>query len=369
MSKLRELVPPALRPLVPPVFDRTKPEEPRATCDDCAMCAKSDASEEERLGAFRPDAKCCTFHPTLPNYAVGGVLSGDDPEGDEGRRRLRAKIAARHGVGPFWLRPPRIQRVFLQATRGSFGRSRKLLCPFFTDDGRCAIWSHREAVCSTWYCKHDTGATGRHFWMALKNWLLYMERKLAGWAALEIAPGMKDDPVQRLEITLDDLEDRRPSDEEHAAMWGEWAGREEEFYRACHARVASLDARRFLEIVQDRRANMLLASVADEHDAVTAPKLAERLVPARLLWRKKREGGESVVTYSSFDPQFMSDALARLIGAIREGETVDAFIARMRREEGRDVPRALLVKLQNFEILVPPDHEKAATADDEDARR
>lgn len=355
---LRDLVPPGLRPLLPPVFDRAKPDEPRATCDSCAMATK-DESEDERNG-FLPDAKCCTFHPTLPNFYVGGLLADENPEGEEGRRRVRTKIAERHGVTPFWIRPPRKTRVFMDATRlSSFGKSKKLLCPYFTADGRCSIWHHREAVCSTWYCKHDRGAAGRRFWMALKDWLIYMERKLSFWAGNEVDPSVKDDGLPRLRITLDDLEDRAPSDDEQRSMWGAWFGREEEFYRECHARVMGLDPQRFIQIVQDKDANMLLAQVADTHDGVTAPRLATHLVPARYLWRKQRDKGESVVTYSNFDAQFVSDALGRLIAEIREGESVDDFIARMRREKGYDVPRALMQKLQDFEVLVPPGHEKA----------
>ena len=43
------------------------PVETRATCNDCAMCDKGAANVKEELtaGFFRPDIKCCSYHPTV----------------------------------------------------------------------------------------------------------------------------------------------------------------------------------------------------------------------------------------------------------------------------------------------------------------
>src|SRR4051812_30061729 len=113
---LRSILPPILEPLLPETFDRPAIDEPRATCSSCAMCEEA-KNLPAPTGHFRADAKCCTFHPALPNYLLGGLLSDPDPSLEEGRRRVREKIAGRIGVTPQWLSPPRKLRVFLEAAR------------------------------------------------------------------------------------------------------------------------------------------------------------------------------------------------------------------------------------------------------------
>lgn len=364
---LRDLAPPGLRHLLPPVFDRPKPNEPHATCDDCAMCKDEDPNADkikmtalEKSQTFRPDAKCCTYHPTLPNFYVGELLADKDPANDEGRKRVRQKLGERHGVSPFWLRGSRKTRVLLSASRfQGFGKSKALLCPFYTDDHRCSIWPFREAVCSTWYCKHEKGATGRFMWMALKDWLIHIERRLVGWATNEVDPTLADDPMNGARMSLNDIEGKPPSDEEYATMWKDWRGREEELYVATYEKVQSLPPQKALEIMLDPVGRQLLTRVADTHDGVTAGRLSERLVPASVLWRKKYEKGDRIVSYSNFDAQFINTAVMRLLEQFDENETVDELINRMRRDHGMDVPRALIQRLQDFEVLVPPTHDKA----------
>src|SRR3954447_23226054 len=180
---LRQKLPAIYGRLLPDFFDRPAIEETRATCDDCAMCDKGAGTAKPELVAsfFRPDVKCCSYHPTLPNYLVGALLTDPAPELEEGRRRLREKIARRIGVTPFWLAAPRKYLVLLEAARQtSFGRAESLLCPYFErSSGRCTIWRHRESVCATFFCKHDGGAIAHSFWSALKKYLAHVERSLS----------------------------------------------------------------------------------------------------------------------------------------------------------------------------------------------
>src|SRR5687767_1905524 len=98
------------------------------------MCAPTGAAPSPDALHFRPDAKCCTYHPTLPNYLVGALLADPDPALEEGRRRVRDKLAARVGVTPLWLAAPRKTMVLLEASRDtSFGRSRALRCPYYVE--------------------------------------------------------------------------------------------------------------------------------------------------------------------------------------------------------------------------------------------
>src|SRR4051794_4988796 len=143
------------------------------------MCAPPDVAAPAGVDYFRPDTKCCTYHPTLANYLVGAVLRDDSLA--EGRQRLREKIAGGIGVTPRFLATPRKYRLLWDASRErAFGRSLSLRCPYYVEDGgRCAIWRHREADCSTFFCKHGAGADGKIFWRALGAYLTGVELALS----------------------------------------------------------------------------------------------------------------------------------------------------------------------------------------------
>ena len=214
---LRSKLAPIYEGILPAFFDRPAFEETRATCDDCAMCPKKEASIVASIH-FDPETKCCTYHPTLPNYLAGAVFADPSSDLDEGRRRLRQKLAARIGVTPRWLAAPRKFLVHLEASRlHAFGRARSMRCPLY-DEGRCTIWKHRESVCSTFFCKHDGGGYARAFWDALKKWTFVLESALTEYAVRQIAPNTTEPRVGKNKMTLEDLEDRPPPPEEYAQI-------------------------------------------------------------------------------------------------------------------------------------------------------
>src|SRR5262249_54178458 len=145
---------------------RPIPREPLATCDTCAMLPPEGAAPSDAY--FEPDVKCCSYMPKVPSFLVGMLLSDDEPAMQEGRDRMRARIAKRVAVTPLGVYPPTQFAMLYRPGNGSFGRSRALRCPFFAEEsGACTIWKHRNAVCTTWFCKHDRGKRGEDFWKAL----------------------------------------------------------------------------------------------------------------------------------------------------------------------------------------------------------
>ena len=194
MPELRDALPPLYRDLLGEPFGEEIPPESKATCASCAMleggCGGAAVPPVDgRSRFFRPDTKCCTFHPRLPNYLLGSILSSSDPALAEGRRRIESRIATRVGVSPEWLHPPRLFSLLYDSARGAFGRARGLRCPFYeADAGGCTIWAHRDAVCSTYFCKYAAGADGRRLWTAVKELLSLVEIQLARAALLELAP-------------------------------------------------------------------------------------------------------------------------------------------------------------------------------------
>lgn len=359
MSSMREKMIGIYHPLMPDFFDQPAVEEARATCQDCVMCDKKDTPRGVQTDHFDPDTKCCTYHPTLPNFLAGAILSDPRPELAEGAERLRAKIEKGIGITPQWLSAPRKTMVLMEASRSyAFGRSKTLLCPYF-DEGKCTIWHHRESVCSTFYCKYSGGVAGYNFWDAYKKYMFRVEIALSEQAVKEIDPTLKEPKVPRLKMTLEDLEDRAP--DEYAGYWGKWIGREEQFYIACYDWLKAMTPERFAELVTDtQRGTELIGTVKTRYEELARPKLLPMLVKNKRIQEAETDGGVVVSTYSRYDPFFMSTTLKNVVNEFREGETVTETLARLKSEKDLEVPEDMVLRLQLLEVLVSPEFTKGA---------
>jgi hypothetical protein len=85
------------------------------------------------------------------------------------------------------------------------------------------------------------GNEGEASWRAIETILRLTERRLAEYAANVLGLGSANVPMNLETLTLEELEDRPPDSASHAALWGDWASREEVYYRACRDIVANLD--------------------------------------------------------------------------------------------------------------------------------
>jgi hypothetical protein len=352
---IRGKLPPIYAPLFSEAFDRPALIESRATCDDCAMCDKGQPSPVP-MEYFQPDLKCCTYHPYLPNFLVGAILADPAPELEEGRRRIRAKIAGRTGVTPRWISPPRKYSVLMEASRGNgfFGRSKAALCPYFDerDGGRCTVWKYRDNVCSTYFCKYTNGKLGWDFWTSLKDYLGHVEKMLSGHAALAVDPSANDAQVGRGKLTIEDLEDRPPSEAEYSGLWGKWIGREEEFFIACHDRVRAMTREEFTKVVDETPdGRKHLQAIAERHDIIHTLVLPQSLV--RNPKMREKDAGENVVvtTYSVYDSFSLEKELYEVLGTIRGTESLEANLARLA-EEGIELAPDLLKYLFTHGVLV-----------------
>lgn len=357
---LRAKLAPVYGPLFSDLFDRPEVVETRATCDTCAMCNHGQIAPVA-MDYFRPDAKCCTYHPGLPNYLVGAILADTSDELAEGRRRLRAKIAARIGVTPSYLAPPRKYNVIYAAARGAgfFGRSKVMLCPYFDEenDGRCTVWKYRESVCSTYFCKYTAGKPGWQFWDTLKGYLGHVERSLARYASVTVDPTMSEPQVERFALTAEDVEGVAPKEADYEFWWGKgaWVGREEEFYIACYERVAALQKAEFAKHVDDApEGRAFLARLEAKYDEIAAPKLPAVLIRAQGLL--KREAGENVVvtTYNPFDAFSLEKELFDVLEMFSADQTVEENLARLDKEKDIQLAPELLQYLFIHGVLAPP---------------
>lgn len=362
---LRSKMAPIYGPLLSDFFDRPEVIETRATCDTCAMCDHGQIAPVA-MDYFRPDAKCCTFHPALPNYLVGAILADRGEELAEGRRRLRAKIAARVGVTPQFVAPPRkYNLVYAAARSGSFfGRSKKMLCPYFDEenDGRCTVWRYRESVCSTYFCKYTAGKPGWAFWDTLKSYLAHVERTLARYAALSVDLSVTEPDLDRFTLTAEDVEDLPPKEADYAVWWGngKWVGREEEFYIEAYRQTEALAKAEFAKNVDDSPdGRALLAKLEAKYDDIGNMKLPSVLVRATKL--KKREAGESVVvsTYNLYDAFSLEKELFDVLGLFKAEETLEQNLARLDEEHDVQLAPELVQYLYMHGVLAPPEPENS----------
>ncbi len=369
MPRLIDALPPLYADLLPELFRANIPEETKATCARCAMCepaGRGDSPARAQVESvdgvsrfFRPDTKCCTFHPRLPNYLVGALLSDGRPELAEGRRRVSARIADRLGATPLWLRAPPAYDLLYAHARRSFGKAERLLCPYFSrETGGCTVWAYREAVCSTYFCQYVAGADGRTQWTEVKRFLTLVEVQLSRWAVWKLLPAFigegrdREDPAGRL-LGPEELDGKGTPLPEHRALWREWTGREEDFYRECFRLVSALTARD-LERMLGLDGELQLEVLRQRMREATEPKLPAvlRFNPdATVKWRP--DGSVALGAYSENEALELPGVAYGLLVEFRGGgEPVVAVRERLRTKHGADLDEDVLLTLYRHRVLV-----------------
>lgn len=260
----KHLVPGVWRQLLPPgQNDFAYPREQRATCGDCPRV---------ETDGYRPDYRCCTYHPRVPNYLLGLAL--EDPTS----RPAVESGAVRNFLMPegFQASPQQWANFLTDAGEDRYGKSETVLCPFLQrETGFCGIYKYRNAVCSTYFCYHDDKRFGHRFWEHLQTYMVQVEMALDQWCLEQLGFSVEA-YVERLASLVPTMKDVcRTSDGVWSAkarrhIWGDWYGQELDIYRACAALVRKHE--------NDLRA-ICEAQVIREADAFEIE--AAKLVPAK----------------------------------------------------------------------------------------
>jgi hypothetical protein len=212
------------------------------------------------------------------------------------------------------------------------------------------------SMCATWYCKHVRGAVGQHFWRSVHRVLAKAEEVLSAHCVHTLDPGREaleelfpvEDSSGEPPLRVDELDGRRDP-ARHARLWGRWAGREQEFFRACAGIVDGLswnDVRALggapLRLVEDL-ARQAHRALLDE----TVPQVL-RVGPFQVL----ASDGESmrVASYSPFDPLELPRALADLLHRF-DGRRVEHVLGTLADGDGIELDPAQVRKLVDFKIL------------------
>jgi len=361
---LRKKLAPIYAPFLSELFDRPAVEESRATCNDCAMCEKG-GGPAVPMDYFKPDLKCCTYHPNLPNFLVGAILSDPDPALAEGRRRIRERIERRIAISPCWVAAPKKFQLLVMASRGTnvFGRAKSLLCPYYdgASGGLCTIWKHREAVCSTFFCKYEGGRPGFQFWTSLKAYLEHVEITLAHAAMRAVDAKLVEPKMGRLRLTAEDIDDLPPNAAEYDGMWRDWVGREADFYVACFEYVRDMGRDEFIRLVDgtpDGKKSLL--DVRSRWDKLTSPQLPKTLALNSKLKVVPLAEQVVVTSYNPNDSFALDKELYEVLAMLDPNKTVAANLETLAREHGIELAPELLQHLYIHGVLAPPTVAKQA---------
>jgi Fe-S-cluster containining protein len=230
---LQSIIPAFYHSFLPDIIKLNIPEETIATCDNCILCQSSQSPYLT--------TKCCGYYPKLPNYIVGAILCDQDKTTDTGREKLLGQISNRTGTTPYGVLPSakyKAQRKVDVLDR-DFGNPsgetmESLKCPYY-NDGLCDIYKYRENICFTFFCHSVGGASGILFWEKISSYFKMIESNLSqyvmakmGWPASKI----KTESVSASQLNLAD-QDGKLIPGNYSQLWGEWEGKEVEFYVKC----------------------------------------------------------------------------------------------------------------------------------------
>lgn len=245
---LEQIVPKIYRNLLSKKVLGLDTTETKATCDNCLR------SRDKRFAyTYKPDLKCCTFHPYLPNFAVGALLSAENET--VGTHKLRQKISDREFAFPVGVMAPfDYQFIFLTKEEEQFGNDKSLLCPYFdSEKNRCSIWQYRGVVCTSFYCRSDYGQNGLKFWAVLSDYLSYVEMALAEECLMQLDFSPRDLSDQLLflnkrEFEPEETEQKCLALETDKRLWNGYVNKID-FYKKCYAIVRKIDRSQFKEIL------------------------------------------------------------------------------------------------------------------------
>ncbi len=203
------------------------PDEKKSTCSACPKI-KSDG--------YLPSVKCCTYHPRIPNFLLGQALLSDDKD-------VKAKVEKMIDDGfatPEGLQqtPKQSRESIAENASDQFGKNTAVVCRFL-DDGKCGIYLYRNSVCSTFFCKNDQKA-GENYWAKVQSLAGQIETALGQWAMEKCGISIEDffECLNSLDVNKSyDAVTSSWSSETLQLFWGEWYGRERDFYKECARKI------------------------------------------------------------------------------------------------------------------------------------
>ncbi|HNP49422.1 MAG TPA: hypothetical protein PKL85_11325 [Bacteroidia bacterium] len=339
------------------------PTEKLATCHDCAMCRKADEPEESQGLYFDPKVRCCSYVPELPNFLLGRILLEKNSKSVPGRDLLLNRITQRIALSPMGLGSGKMYSLLYSNSEHAFGSSYHLRCPYYIADGDlCGIWKHRNSVCSTWFCKHERGEEGYRFWAAVKQLLSTIENNLALACLMHLqlsndsvfeilaqkqaeAEGGKANLLATSE--LDQVVDEKT----YRILWGEWEGKEQEFFIRCAQFVDALSWKEVLGLCGPE-VSLMIPLVKEAYLRLQKKPLPDVLLPGPIKVSQVNEENVLVETYSEYNPLSLPTFIFEILSAF-DGSETNEVLARLAREKKVEVEEDFIRILCDYHVLVP----------------
>lgn len=197
------------------------PDESRSACMSCPKVLSD---------SYRPDYRCCTYFPRVPNFALGFALL----HSEEARDLIRELILKGFILPEGMVATPDLWADYItEVEEDRYGKSHTVLCPFLNQaNGYCRIYSFRNSVCSTFFCLKDGGQAGESFWHELQELGSQCELAIGQWAMGEVglSPDLYYERLNRLEpAKVARRKDRAWNRTALRSLWGRFFGQEEEF--------------------------------------------------------------------------------------------------------------------------------------------
>ena len=222
------------------------PTEEFANCMDCQHC----------VNKFSPRAqtKCCDYHPLLPNYVVGAILSDTSANTNEGRERITTKIKNEIGITPYGIMAPLEYYKLYQKSRkhknlDNDANINDLLCPYY-NNGLCTIWDYRSELCASFHCSSNGGSAGDQFWKIFYQYLTKIEFSLSIYIMKELGYPVNKLRIERVTPDSPKIDKGKSIDKEvYDSIWDRWEGREMDFYKSCHSTFKNITPERYKKII------------------------------------------------------------------------------------------------------------------------
>lgn len=258
--------------IVPGIWNYMFPGElkslklPQERLSTCLSCPKA------KYESFRPDYRCCTYFPRVPNFLIGLAIKEDD----SARAVAQGLLDKGYLLPEGFITTPDLWGLYLaDVSEDRFGKSQDVLCPFLKQKtGLCGIYAFRNSVCSTFFCLHDHGKFGEKFWNELQLVGSQIELALGQWCMQEAELTPKkyfktlDSYAKRMdkavcEVTLG------WSQKALKQLWGPYYGKELEYFEAC-GELVSAHREKLWEIAN--KTDILEANVFDKASSKRVPK-------------------------------------------------------------------------------------------------
>lgn len=201
------------------------PDEETAECGNCPQVLRHD---------YKEPYKCCTYIPRIPNFLIGAAL-----EFSPNTEQIKAGLSVFGLPEGSLITPAFYETSLLEAAKGNFGKSEKIRCPFLEKSkGLCGIYPFRNSVCSTFFCWNDHGTRGHMFWEKIQGLVGQIETAIAHWCMDELGLPIET-YIERFDQVAQDIEhlscptNHGWSPDIRKKLFGQWAGKEREFFHEC----------------------------------------------------------------------------------------------------------------------------------------